>query len=1344
MSDQGSGGGRGRGADPIAIVGAGCRLPGAVRGLEELFETLEQGRDCITEVPPDRWDVDAYYDPDPVTPGRTYVRRGGFVSEVDRFDAGFFGISDAEAARMDPQQRMVLETVWHALEDAGQSPDQLMNSPTGVFVAMMNTNGYSQLKVMFEGLSGITAFDAMGDAMSITGGRIAHFLGLEGPCLTLDTACSSSLVALHLARQSILAGECDSAIVAGVGAILHPGIHMAFSKVGLMSREGRCAAFDASADGYVRGEGCVAVVLRRESQAVLRGDRILASIVSTAVNQDGQTPAVTAPNGRAQESVMRMALARSGVSPNEVGYVEAHGTGTPVGDPIEMSAIANVFGPGRPEGDTLYVGSVKSNFGHIEAGAGLLGLVKAALSLDREEILPSLHFEKLNPNIDLSHVPVTVPTQPIPWRRDPERQRLAGVNSFGYSGTNAHALLQEAPAPSAAGRDGAAARPYELVVLSAKTAAGLEDLVDRWAPVLDHDEVDALPDVAFTAATGRAHLAHRLAVVARDAEEVAEKLQAWRDGRKPRGLSSGRKPAWRKPKIAFVFTGQGAQYAGMAKELYDTEPRFKAALDRCAQAMEGELDQPLLEVLFGESSAELLSSTTYVQPALFAVEYALADQLAHWGIEPDYVIGHSVGELVAATVAGMLDLDDAARFVVARGRLMGGLPAGGAMLALDATREEASGWIAGRESELSVATVNGPRSVVVAGTEAAVEAIAERAEQEGRRAQRLEVSHAFHSPLMDPILDQLSEVAGSMRLQAPKVPIVSNVTGDFVGDDTDGRYWSSHVRQSVLFHQGIERIVESGCAVVLEVGPHPALMPAVASAFDTDELKCVPTLRRDKKDVRHLLEAMAALYAVGVPLDFDQMFWRPSYRRVSLPLYPFRRDRHWLRADTRMDSPPDALGEEPMALPEELHPLLGEASEVGARRVVFRSQLAASSPWTDHRVLGNTVFPGTGYLDMAARAFAAAAGEGFRPAVLRDVVFERPLVLSYGQERTVEVTLDTSANGAVTASFLIAARDDDSVEPCCRGRIEEASGDIELVSLEEELAGRGEELPIGPFYGQLREGGLEYGARFSNVRQLWLGQPGSGEAFGRVSTALPGQESRADALSQVALLDGCLHLFGAALRRLGDDDEFQGAYVPAGLQALTLRAELPAEVWSHVSIRTNNDGRAAVAEVRVLNDEGEVVAEMEGLELRRKGSLDAAGAPVAAAEDTSFSREELIAQLRDQSREQRIGVLSEWLAAEVKATVGQAAEDLDLDDIHPSTAFLEIGLDSLLVTELQRRIQEKLDFRFQPMEAMDYQSIESLADYILDDVLAGLLSEVPAAETPSIAAPDPASGSPPN
>lgn len=1327
------------GSEPIALIGVGCKLPGNITTTDGLLAALREGRDLISEVPPDRWNVDAFYDADPLVPGKTYVRRGGFVENIYQFDAGFFGISDSEAARMDPQQRMVLQAVWHALEDAGQSADELMNSNTGVFLAMMNTNGYSHLKGVFEGPRGINAYDAMGDAMSISAGRISHFLGLEGPCMTLDTACSSSLVALHLARQSILLGECDMAIVAGVNAILHPAVHIAFSKVGLMSRAGRCATFDASADGYVRGEGCVAVILRRESDAVAKGDRILASIVGTAINQDGRTPALTAPNGRSQEKVIRSALARNGINPNEIGYVEAHGTGTPIGDPIEMSAIVNVYGPGRSEDKTLYVGSVKSNFGHIEAGAGLLGLVKAALSLTHEEILPSIHYTKLNPGIDLSVAPVKVPTQIVPWPRT-DTPRLAGINSFGYSGTNAHVILQEAPAPtnghvSNSEECGLLEGENRMVVISAKSNVSLDALVDQWIEYLNKETSLPIGNLAFTAALGRTHLSHRLAIIGKDTEEVKQKLQNWREGRTPKGFAAGQVLFKIKPRIAFMFTGQGAQYAEMGRELYETEARFAESIDKVAEIMDDDLGTPLKEVLFGEKSAEYLENTRYVQPALFAIEYALAELLRYWGVEPSYLIGHSVGELVAATVSGVLDLEDAARFVVARGRLMGALPEGGKMLAISASVDQIQKWIIGREAEVSIATVNGPRAVVVSGSADAVAAIDEIAQGAGRQTKELEVSHAFHSPLMDPILDELTQVAASMRIHPARIPIVSNTTGDFYKDDIKPDYWSKHVRQAVLFHQGVEKIIDSGCSMLIEVGPHPALTPAVVTAFDSPSLKTVPTLRRDKKDVANLLGSLASLYVNGAPLKFERLLLRTDYHSVALPLYPFRPDKYSLLLEGVADLPPEAFplmesastpAEDEPELPElpvTLHPLLGQVVTRTARKAIFEVGLKTASPWTDHRVLDSTVFPGTGYLEMAARGYAATLGQESCPVILREVTFERPLLLSFREEKKVRLTLEHSTKSKASTRFTISTADDANMI-YCRGRINVAPPKPEPVKLDEEFSGRETEMKIGSFYGELRTRGLEYGARFANVRELWQGKEGSGEAIGRVTDTSIAAQNNNDPYKNAILLDGCLHVFGAALNMLDEIGNQAGAFVPASIQSITINDNLPAQVWSHVRVSSGADKRAVLANVRVLSDAGDLLVEFNNLELRHTMSMNLGKKVNAGTSANKFfkSREHLIELLRPMTRKERVSLLSKWMTAEISDTMGQAAAGLNLENLPPSTAFLEIGLDSLLVTELQRRIQERLEFRFKPMQGLDYQSIESLATYIHDEVLAADLA----------------------
>jgi len=1313
--------------DPIALIGVGCTLPGKITNTEGLLTALREGRDLITDIPSDRWSVDAYYDPDALAPGKTYVRKGGFVEDVYHFDPGFFGITDAEAARMDPQQRMLLQTVWHALEDAGQPAEELMNSNTGVFLAMMNTNNYSHLKGVFEGPMGLTAYDAMGDAMSIAAGRISHFLGLEGPCLTLDTACSSSLVALHLARQSILAGDCEMAIVAGVNVILHPAIHIAFSKLGLMSRAGRCATFDESADGYIRGEGCVAVVLRRQSDAITRGDRIIASIVGTAVNQDGRTPALTAPNGRSQEKVIRNALARTAINPNEISYVEAHGTGTPVGDPIEMSAIVNVYGPGRASDRPLYVGSVKSNFGHIEAGAGLLGLVKSALSLQHEEIFPSIHFKKLNPAIDLGQAPVRVATERIPWHRS-ETPRLAGINSFGYSGTNAHIILQEAPLQNSAAIESSEKterslfdRAGELVVISAKSPASLDRLAGQWIDFLAEENQSPLRDIAFTAALARTQLTQRLAIVGKDKEDVRQKLQAWRDGRTPKGMAHGQTFAKVKPKIAFIFTGQGAQYADMGRELYESEPRFGETINRIASIMDPELGASLLEVLFGEKSAEYLENTRYVQPALFAIEYALADLVRHWGVEPAYVIGHSIGEIVAACIAGMLDLDDATRFVVARGRLMGSLPEGGAMLAIAAAPEQVQRWVQGKEADVTIATVNGPHAVVISGRAEAVAEVGAMAQTAGRQIKALEVSHAFHSPLMDPILDELTQAASSMRISPPRIPILSNTSGDFFGDQIKPEYWSSQVRNAVLFHQGMQKIIDAGCSLVIEIGPHPALTPVVVTAFDSPSLQTMPTLRKDKKDTNNLLATLLALYVNGAPLKFERLFANPDYQRVSLPLYPFHVEKYSLNLEGVLELAPDSypLVDQPDELPElpELHPLLGRVVSRNSQKVVFETGLKTTSPWTDHRVLDSTIFPGAGYVEMVARGFATINGQSWQAVVVKDMSFEQPLLLSYREEKKVNLILEQTANGKGDTKFVIAAGDGSVTY--CRGRIALSKAKQEQVQMEAELSGRDSEMKIGVFYGELRSRGLEYGARFANVRELWLGKSGSGEAFGRVMNGSAGNVR--DPYNNAVVLDGCLQVFGAALATL-DNMNQPGAYVPANVQSISFADDLPEQVWSHVKINADGNGRGVLVTIRVLDEAGKVLAKFENMELRRTMSLsfgrNSGGAKRSSGNQIFKSRTHAVELLRPLSRRERVTLLSKWLIAEIKDTIGQAADGLNLEKLPPTTAFLEIGLDSLLVTELQRRIQEKLEFRFKPMQGLDYQSIETIAEFLHDEALA--------------------------
>jgi acyl transferase domain-containing protein/SAM-dependent methyltransferase/acyl carrier protein/NADP-dependent 3-hydroxy acid dehydrogenase YdfG len=858
-----------RDREPIAIVGLGCRFPGGANDEDSFWRLLAEGADLCTEVPKDRWNPDDFFDPDPDAPAKLTARHGAFLRDVDRFDAGFFSIAPREAAHIDPQQRLLLEVAWEALENAGIAADHLRGSRTGVFVGIAS-NDYAQF--FLNDPDSVDIYAGTGSAFNTAAGRISYVLGLQGPSLALDTACSSSLVALHLACQSLRNHECNLALAGGVNLMLTPFSTVVLSRIRVLSPTGKCRTFDADADGFVRGEGCALLALMRHSDAVRNGERILAVIRGSAVNHDGPSGGLTVPSREAQEAVIREALANAGVAPERVSYLETHGTATPLGDPIEIRAIRNALGLAG-NGPALNVGSVKTNMGHLEAAAGIAGVCKVVAALRHGKIPPHLHFHALNPHIENEGEVISVSSVLKPWT-DTGGLRVAGVSGFGISGTNAHVVVEEAPAlkPKMADQD----RPQHVLALSAKTPEALRELALKYDAVLADPAHADLADLCYTANAGRSHFSNRAAVWGNSAEQLRERL-----------VRQALSPALLRPAgIVFLFSGQGAQYPGMGRGLYDTQPVFRRALDACAEIA----DIPLLEVMYG-SKGDLLSQTAYTQPALFALEWSLAELWRSWGVRPSAVMGHSVGEFAAACVAGAMDWRDAMRLVTARGRLMQSLPASGEMWAVAATEAEVK-KVAGT---VGIAAVNAERSVVIAGPSASMRRAVEALERQGVRSQRLDVSHAFHSALMDPAMSELERLASGVKYRRTEVPWIANVTGEPMGELT-GRYWREQARGAVRFAAGMKRLKRGEFGAYLELGPGTTLIGLGKQDAGGEDAAWLSSLRRGKDDWSQTLESLAALYERGADIDwksFDEPYAR---RKVALPTYPFQRESHWTKA----------------------------------------------------------------------------------------------------------------------------------------------------------------------------------------------------------------------------------------------------------------------------------------------------------------------------------------------------------------------------------------------------------------------------------------------------------------
>ncbi|MCC6793695.1 MAG: SDR family NAD(P)-dependent oxidoreductase [Candidatus Hydrogenedentes bacterium] len=872
--------------EPVAIIGMSIRAPGA-ESVDAFWKLLLNGTDAISKVPGDRWNADDYFDATPGTPGKMYTREGGFMDRVDAFDADFFGIPPREAARMDPQQRLLMETAWHALEDAGVPPTSLAGSQTGVFVGISSSD-YSS--VQLGDVNRVDAYAGTGNAHSLAPNRISYFLDLRGPSFAVDTACSSSLVAVHQAVTSLRKGESTLALAGGVNVILSPEVNMVFSHARMMAPDGRCKTFDASADGYVRGEGCGVVVLKRLSDALANGDTIQAVIRGSAINHDGRSNGITAPNGLAQQDVIRRALADAGVTAQEVGYIEAHGTGTSLGDPIEVDSLKAVLLKDRFLDNTCVLGSVKTNIGHLEAAAGIAGLIKAALVLKHGTIPAHLHLKQVNPLIELNGTPMRIATQQEAW--DVEK-RIAGVSSFGFGGANAHVILEAQPVS----REVAPAeveRPLHVLALSAQSDDALKSIATTYAESI---EALSFADVCYSANTGRAHLQKRFSVAASTAADAAASLREYLDKGSSKAVVAGNAKSAEQQRLAFLFTGQGAQFPQMGRGLYETSPVFRRVMNECDEVLRGRLDVPLLKAIYpGEGESSPLDETSYTQPALFAIEYALAELWKSWGITPSVVMGHSVGEYVAACVAGVFSFEDGLKLIAERARLMGSMPPGGTMAAVLTDKETVASVLLTHVGMVAIAGINGPANTVISGPESEVDALLAQFKERGVKSIKLNVSHAFHSPLMDPMLNAFEQFASRFTFNAPRIPVVSNLYGR-VPDDASAftaSYWRKHLREAVQFVDGIKAITELGVTTFVEAGPQATLSGMGARCVAKDVATWLPSLAKGQDDWQVMLRSLQSLYAAGANVDWKGFDAPYSRKRVALPLYPFAKQRHWL------------------------------------------------------------------------------------------------------------------------------------------------------------------------------------------------------------------------------------------------------------------------------------------------------------------------------------------------------------------------------------------------------------------------------------------------------------------
>ncbi|EAZ91776.1 type I polyketide synthase [Crocosphaera chwakensis] len=1290
-------------SEPIAIVGMGCRFPGGINSPAAFWEGLCQGIDAITDIPENRWNIDAYYDNNPDTPGKSYSKRGGFIDKVDEFDGAFFGLSPREINPMDPQQRLLLEVSWEALENAAIAPSTLMGSQTGVFLGI-SVNEYGHGTVGGNP-DDIDVYTATGNALSIAAGRISHYYGFHGPSLVIDTACSSSLVAIHLACQSLRKQECDMALTGGSFLMLSPNTLVSVAKMKALSPDGYCKTFDATADGYVRGEGCGLVVLKRLSDAVANGDNLLGVIRGTAMNQDGRSSGLTVPNGQAQQACIRAALKDGQVDPSQVNYIETHGTGTSLGDPIEAKALTDVF-CGDERETALTLGSVKTNIGHLEAAAGVASLIKVVLGLQNKQITPHLHLKQLNPLLE--GLPIHIPTHPTPWDVKEGQKRMAGVSSFGFSGTNAHLIIEEWNNEKAEGRR-QEAEGHFLLPLSAKSSRGLKDLAKNYHNFLNHHAEINLEDLFYTAAVGRDHFNYRFATVGNTRKDLLQELSRF-------DTLEQTQPYKNLPKIAFLFTGQGSQYLNMGHELYQNYSVFRETLNKCNDILNAYLQTPLLEVLYERKDQNLLKQTIYTQPALFSLEYALVKLWESWGVEPDIMMGHSVGEYVAACVAGIFSLEDALKLIAYRGRLMNNLPQNGSMVAVSTSENQVKEIIANSNSQVSIAAINGPNQVVISGEREAISNIVSKLEREGIETKILQVSHAFHSPLMEPILKDFFQVAQEIAYYQPKIDIISNL-GEPLENMANANYWCRHIMEKVQFFDGIKTLENQDYKLFLEIGATPTLTKMGQRCFeDFSNRIWLSSLYPKQSDESIILESLKSLYCQGLDIDWSNFYKSKqseeiTYRKITLPTYPFQRQKYWHDEGKSLNL--ESRGKVTLSK-NIISPLLDRRIVSPLKAIQFQSiiNLDRLPLVKDHCINGIPLMNLVIYLEIVSEGIKEVWDQSM--GEVKDLKIIE--ALTFANEKSHNIQLILSSEDEKNIKFQIFSQTDVSqfdwklhaVGTVFLDNLEISKDSQKNLNLACISDINYDIIPKDRFYKNLEEKGIVLGSSCQQIEQIWRKDQ---EAIASINPSFPNPYSLplGEIDAWIQLLLAIFHQDSATYLLIGLES-FRSYSLSHFTSHKSNTPNTPCTplYWGHAKLTDNRDqGETVFGHLFLYDDDGNLIAEISNAELKR-----------VKFEKNRLKKDYVGQKLQKITRQQLLKADSRDCKALIATYIKQTlARSLQVSPTQIDTEQSLINLlDSLIAMELRSHLERDLGLSASLEQLLGDRNIQQLANSLQEQI----------------------------